>query len=629
MIVFHRGKSEYVKLYNFASHYDILSIDIFDTLLVRLVETPLRVFENIEKYGNKYNIDNFAEKRIQAQADVAKEKGKSTQIIDIYKCLMEKESIAGEDVLNDLIDTELEFEAKSCIVNKTILKLVEDVLHEGKIVIFISDMYLRHSDIIKLLKIKKVDLLTEGISSCDVGKGKADGTLFSYVANYFPNKKILHIGDSFRSDFLNARKHDEFNSVWFPFRRKCLTEKFFEICNSKNRKYDLVALNSLISEKSFFYQWGYDCLAPSIWSFCNWLEKKAENDNVDTLLFLTREGAFLKSLFDIYQSEHSNKISTKLLYASRKSVMGASCNLNWDDIYSLYKNGSFYALKKDFDIPDEEYKNVLKKYSIDESLRLSDVSGGQVALEELKDFCIKYSLRQKEIFKSYLNELKLGPKVGLVDIGWKGSMQKYLERIFNSTEDGIEVFGYYWGEIYSDEHKQLKKDGFLCSSKNDVFLPQTLNAGYVLELSFGADFGSTSSYGIDNTGRAIPILDKNTHFKADEVQDIQSAVKDYFHEINAIYPTYEIDRVESIRGLFKNLNNPSLSFSERMGDLAFYDLGAIRYVAKPDKMVKYLKLPGKLKRDLHYCGWNSGFCRRLFKIPFPYYAIYRHVKFRK
>ena len=63
-------------------NYDIVSFDIFDTLLKRNVKEPTDVFSYMEK---KYQINGFREKRIEAEKAARKKKnGLEISLEDIY-----------------------------------------------------------------------------------------------------------------------------------------------------------------------------------------------------------------------------------------------------------------------------------------------------------------------------------------------------------------------------------------------------------------------------------------------------------------------------------------------------------------------------------------------------------------
>ena len=92
--------------------YDVVSFDIFDTLLKRNVQNPTDVFRYIEQ---KNNLEGFAEKRILAEINARKKKnGNEILLSDIYD---ELGKIGAE--------VELEAEAHLLTVNWDMLPVFE------------------------------------------------------------------------------------------------------------------------------------------------------------------------------------------------------------------------------------------------------------------------------------------------------------------------------------------------------------------------------------------------------------------------------------------------------------------------------------------------------------------------
>ena len=92
------------KILKEVKNYDIVSFDIFDTLLKRNVKEPTDVFSYMEK---KYQIDGFCEKRIEAEKTARKKKnGLEVTLKDIYT-----------EFGTDYSDEELETESELLIAN--------------------------------------------------------------------------------------------------------------------------------------------------------------------------------------------------------------------------------------------------------------------------------------------------------------------------------------------------------------------------------------------------------------------------------------------------------------------------------------------------------------------------------
>ena len=63
---------------------DVISFDIFDTLITRRIYSPEDIFSIIEQ---KYKLDHFKEKRIQADSIARKQLGRDINLDDIYAVL--------------------------------------------------------------------------------------------------------------------------------------------------------------------------------------------------------------------------------------------------------------------------------------------------------------------------------------------------------------------------------------------------------------------------------------------------------------------------------------------------------------------------------------------------------------
>lgn len=183
--------------------YDVVSFDIFDTLLFRRVKKPTDLFAIMEK---EFKIAGFWEKRIEAERIARKEKemqkkGSEIVIEHIYQILSQWNIC---DV--SFLEKELEMEQKVCYANPVMLNLIERLLEKGKTVIAVSDMYLHTEQIKELLQKKGYNRIQKIYVSCEYGRSKSDGRLFPVVLQECGGEKtMIHIGDNFYSDVFQNR----------------------------------------------------------------------------------------------------------------------------------------------------------------------------------------------------------------------------------------------------------------------------------------------------------------------------------------------------------------------------------------------------------------------------------------
>lgn len=246
-------------------------------------------------------------------------------------------------------------------------------------------------------------------------------------------------------------------------------------------------------------------------------------------------------------------------------------------------------------------------------------------LSDLQPYILKESDKQKKNFLAYLHPFSLEKNVAIVDIGWKGSSQHFLQRILDEAQSDVHTIGLYWGSFFASDNP-CEKHGFLCSPEDPKRKLEVLNAGFVFENVLSASTGSTESYQIVE-GKAEPILDAGSCFAEESIQEAQKGIHAFFEtflSLRKIVPVYFGE--SAIDAMFATLNRPSKILAESFGEIRFKDGDMVRYVAKPQSLMHYFLHQKDLISDIHYCGWNSAFCRRLIPFPLPWFSMYSFIK---
>ena len=179
---------------------DVVSFDIFDTLLLRPVYQPRDMFYFLEKDNR---VIDFRKKRVRAEEwarnHTDKENGE-IDIFDIYHCL---EEWCGIDAEKSAIE-EMEAEKKYCFAHPFVKKMYQYALDNHKTVIATSDMYIPKEYMKEILADNGYDNFNDIFVSCDYEKSKYNGKLYGLVKKKYSGKNILHIGDNRYSDIIVA-----------------------------------------------------------------------------------------------------------------------------------------------------------------------------------------------------------------------------------------------------------------------------------------------------------------------------------------------------------------------------------------------------------------------------------------
>ena len=201
----HKILNRFRHIEDVVKHYNYVSFDVFDTLIIRKCGNPHNIFDIVENVFNEGHyeddkIQNFRQIRIEAEANARK--------------ATKNEEVTLEDIVNEMpfnvqIKDELKLleeriELEQCVGRTDVVQLFNKCKDEGKKVCITSDMYLREDVIIEILRknnIKDPDYL---FLSSNVMRTKRSGSLFHDLTNTLGvnSNRILHIGDNIISDFV-------------------------------------------------------------------------------------------------------------------------------------------------------------------------------------------------------------------------------------------------------------------------------------------------------------------------------------------------------------------------------------------------------------------------------------------
>ena len=181
--------------------YDIISFDIFDTLIQRTTLTLADMFQLMEVQGMvprgfaKYRIG--AERECQCQGIY--------NISDIYH-KMAQSSGWKDERLQKYCAAELSMEKRILQPRKHMAALLQWAVDIGKKIYLVSDMYWMKDVIIQLLRGMGISNYQQILVSCEEHKSKKSGELFQELKKIVKSDHIIHIGDNRIDDIRMAEK---------------------------------------------------------------------------------------------------------------------------------------------------------------------------------------------------------------------------------------------------------------------------------------------------------------------------------------------------------------------------------------------------------------------------------------
>lgn len=424
--------------------YDIVSFDIFDTLLLRNVSDPKKVFLFLEY---ETGIAGFADLRIKTEqrlrAECQKTEGhREISIVDIYKELEKETGIDYEYGINK----ELEVEEKLIVVNPY-MKFVYDMLREnGHKIIYTSDFYYPKEYVAKLLEDKGYTVDDNLYVSCDYKKSKIDKQLYLEIQKDYPEQTIYHIGDNVRSDVKCAEEmgikpfyYANVNKAGEIYRADGMSEVIGSAYSAIVNNY----LYNGLYQKSPAFEYGFIYGGIYVFGFCNYIYKLAVREDVDKVIFLARDGAIYQRVFE-YLFPY---IKTSYLYWSRE--IGTKYCLE-EDRHSFLnrmiryrcnntKKYTIQNLVEEIDVP--EYREAILAVFDEQDLMTEDNADEiiRLTIEHIEIIEDTYRNKYRWVDKYLNNQIRDSESILLVDVGWNGSGPLQLAKIFQKKNPDLKV----------------------------------------------------------------------------------------------------------------------------------------------------------------------------------------------
>lgn len=613
-------------------NYKYISFDIFDTLIKRNVSSPSDVFEIIEK---KYNIKDFKKNRIFSER-VAREKC-NTEITlkEIYNNMLK---FYPDRSMDELIEIEKECEIKLCTLNPFIKDIYEYCKNNDKKIIITSDMYLP-LDTIQIILNNNNIIYDQIFVSCEIGKTKGKSDIYPFIINQLDINKedIIHIGDNFKSDYLNARINGVM-SIWFKD-NNCSLPHFDNVDNIDEVVLKSYILNSEI-RSDYFFKTGYSLLGPLLYAFCIWLHSYLISNNIKKVLFFSRDGLILKKAYELMYGESD---SLYYFYASRRALIVPAFKYckSLEEMLNMIFLEDKISVKKvlknlGLEIDDDILTKALEyDISLDKIISLDDVMNCDSKEYKFLDLfysrIIDESEKENEALVFYLKSIvENESKIGIVDIGWFGNMQNSLERIINNEKLNIDLYGYYVGlnpnNIYQNHYNM---EGFLFDNKKNIdIFEYERRYNSIFETMFSATHPSLKKYNLIDNNIDFIFKENDNDDKKNELIQFQSGglyfIKKYCSSSTCnLVDFYNI----SVLKFFNDFGtNPNLKDAYNWGNLKFESGSSDNYIAKPSNALKYIFNLKSLFVDFKTSYWKIGFLKRILKIKINYNKLYDYLK---
>ncbi|MBK6906786.1 MAG: hypothetical protein IPH08_06780 [Rhodocyclaceae bacterium] len=278
------------------------------------------------------------------------------------------------------------------------------------------------------------------------------------------------------------------------------------------------------SQREAAFQCGRECLGIVFAAFTHQLLIEARQANIERLLFVARDGHLLLRLAELFSHmpAHSDSPQLSYLQISRRVVaLSSTPTIGPSEIAALMRIRSegdpvsrfanYYAL------PESALRNIAPNSN--DPLHLLRSADGQKLVVHAR-------ATQLGVLTSYLEQESVfgTERAALVDVGWKGSIQRALNQIYHDRPGFSPLHGYYLGLWSDDPHQAVAPDelfhGLISDMRHGrgVLEGAAWHAAFIIEALCRADHGPVISLAAESNKGIVPVYGSGTASRVAEMR---------------------------------------------------------------------------------------------------------------
>ncbi|MBE8952969.1 MAG: glycosyltransferase [Quinella sp. 1Q7] len=535
---------------------EIVTFDVFDTLIMRTVARPAHVNEIIGlKVADLLGRDiDFPKLRLAAEARAREVCGRDVTLDDVYKNFS---ALSGLDAATceKIRELEISTEVKLCVPRTEVVELFNHARAVGKQVWLISDMYMQTRDLERLLSKCGVAGFDRLLISCETGLRKDTAAIWDDLAakNFNDPKKLTHIGDNETSDIQlsSDRKFGAYHLMsafnlfsQVPFGRSlieqlggklslyagiCLGVALAKKFQSPFRLHDALTRGSNRLVVFDFRELGYWFYGAPLLTFMLWLIQRSRADKIRRLIFLARDGYFLQPLYKfVTELLKLEPLPSDYFLTSRRAVTVASIRniAQAKELTSLRFEGTtkkFFRERFGLDLGDDTEVIVPDK----------DVELIHGLMDAHADEILSRAATERAAYEKYI--AGLGGDLdgcGVVDMGYSGTIQYYLQQL-----TGKIFTGYYFATSATNRFGAEASERLRgCFTENDNYAT-TNSAVYRYQLLFETILTAPDAQlkNFDAAGNAVYGAPEPGQIHIDDISAIHDGIKDFCRDVAEIF----------------------------------------------------------------------------------------------
>lgn len=420
------------------SEADVVSFDLFDTLVMRKVPVPADIFElvDIALKNRGVSIEGFPGLRLACEKELAVYSVPTLE--EIYNHMLKK---LGNVKITacELAELEWQTDCKTIIPRTAVCQVFREAVEAGKSVYIVSDTYYTSSQLNTVLERAGVKGYKQILASCEYGTGKVQ-QLFGRLKEITGVSSCLHIGDditadveaaaragmeSFRlysgSDLLDAAGYLGLSGHMKTMADRIKMGLFTSVLFNSPFQFETAEREITVSDA---YDIGFLFCSPLITDFTFWFHSKVKQYKIPNLWFGARDGFLPLKMYH----ELDPGTGTEYFLTSRTAAIRAGME-NEEDVR--------YVDSMNFSGREED--NLKVRFGLDaEANGDIGLESGQAGLLKYRRRILESAVFKRNCYKKYIDSLKI--EEGLIaffDFVAKGTTQMYLQRLVDNPMKGL------------------------------------------------------------------------------------------------------------------------------------------------------------------------------------------------
>ncbi|MCI8585915.1 MAG: hypothetical protein HFI92_08460 [Lachnospiraceae bacterium] len=499
---------------------EVVSFDLFDTLVMRKVRSYTNLFELLDLRLRERGIciPDFVRLRVSAEKELSRNRAPRLQ--QIYKYVLKK--TGGNFITaSELARLEWEMDGAVLLAREEMCEVFHEAVSAGKHVVITTDSYYSLEQIRVILDRFGLTGCDQVFVSCEYETSKGQ-ELFQILRDQYKTRKILHVGDDEVSDIkmASAKKMDIY--------RVLSGEELFDALGGLGVESETETISDRLKTGMFIshifnspfwfeeearalsvsdtFQIGYLFCAPVITDFVLWMKEQTEIQKFKQILFCARDGYLVGRLF----RKAAPDMKSVYFLTSRTAAIRAGVE-NEKDI-------AYVDSMKYFGAEEEAWK-----------VRFGIVPDGRNETERSKEILIKADI-QRGNYKKYIEKLNIqNGDIALFDFVAKGTVQMYLQKLFSQH-----IKGFYFLQLEPEfmVDKGLEIQPFYLDEEKDTSM--IFDHYYILETILSSPYAQME--GFDGDGNPLFAAETRSEKDIRCLERAQEGIFTYFEDYLSILP---------------------------------------------------------------------------------------------